>query len=130
MGITIALQRIRMTCVWLVWLCTVTAAGAAWAQFSAPTVDYYEACRSLGYIPGTFALRRCIALQQANDLDPWSAAPENVLDFSLPPPAPGQSEGLPGDLPAETYSQELLQSPPEKQLLGPDYRALGQGIYE
>jgi hypothetical protein len=111
-------------------LVLLSAAGAAWAQFSAPTVDYYEACRSLGYIPGTFALRRCIALQQANDLDPWSAAPENVLDFSLPPPAPGQSEGLPGDLPAETYSQELLQSPPEKQLLGPDYRALGQGIYE
>ncbi len=106
------------------------AGGAARAQLSAPSVDYYEACRSLGYIPGTFALRRCIALQQANDLDPWSAAPENVLDFDLPPAAPGQSEGLPGDLPAETYSDDLLKSAPEAQLLGPDYRALGQGIYE
>lgn len=111
-------------------LALLSAAGAVRAQVSAPTVDYYETCRGLGYIPGTFALRRCIALQQANDLDPWSAAPENVLDFDLPPAAPGQSEGLPGDLPAETYSDDLLKSPPEEQLLGPDYRALGQGIYE
>jgi hypothetical protein len=93
--------------------------------------DYYEICRQQGFLPGTTPMRRCIDAQRSIDLDPLNA----LSDYELTSPdgqeraAEGTPE-LPDEFPGARSARELLEGTPEDLLLGPDYRARGQGIYE
>lgn len=92
--------------------------------------DYYETCRKLGFIPGTTPMRRCIQIQRGNDLDPMSA----LSDYKLLPETSevlSPSAGVPdGNFSGADSSRTFLESSPEELLLGPDFRANSQGIYE
>jgi hypothetical protein len=107
----------------------LSAGGDTMAQTVAPG-GYYEICRRLGFIPNTTPHRRCITKQRDIDLDPLNY----LSEYDLIPPAAEQhqtpEEGLAGKLPGATSAEELLKSSPETLLLGPDYRAQGQGIFE
>ena len=80
------------------------------------------------------------------DMDPLSA----LTEYADNPPAPANVEptmrnratapvgrrvpaserGVVGNLPGARSADKLLDESPEALLLGPDYRAQGQGIYE
>ena len=112
-------------------LCLAAGSGAiAVAQTTPPQEEYYETCLRQGFLPGTTPMRRCILAQRAIDLDPLSA----LAEFQLTPPDPAQTRaadaGLEGEFPGARDAEEMLKSAPEALLIGPDYRAQGQGIYE
>lgn len=112
-------------------LCLAVAAGGALGQGTPPARgDYYEICRRLGFLPGTVPMRRCIDAQRSKDLDPLNA----LSDYDLTPPdgggAPAPEDDTSGEFPGARQAEDLLKSTPEGLLLGPDYRARGQGIYE
>ena len=64
------------------------------------------------------------------DLDPLDA----LSEYQLTLPGDGETRaaepGPAGEFPGARYAEDLLKSTPEGLLLGPDYRAQGQGIYE
>lgn len=100
------------------------------AQTPLPQDEYYETCRRLGFLPGTTPMRRCILAQRSIDLDPLNA----LSDYQLTQPGsaetPAPESGLDGEFPGARDAEQLLKDTPEGLLLGPDYRARGQGIYE
>jgi hypothetical protein len=102
--------------------------SGALAQGTPAHDAYYEICRRQGYLPGTRPMRRCIDAQRSIDLDPLSALGEYQL---TPPHADAAPDpDVEGDFPGAREAEALLKSDPETLLLGPDYRARGQGIYE
>lgn len=103
--------------------------GQAWAQ-SDSIGTYFETCKRLGNIPGTFPMRRCIEKQRAIDNDPLSALTQPTRPEPELRGMPILEEGLPGQLPGASSAEELLKSSPERLLLGPDDRPDGQSIYE
>lgn len=110
-------------------LCLAVAAGAALGQRTPAHDDYYEICRRQGFLPGTIPMRRCIMDRIGTDLDPLNA----LAEYQLTPPDTGETppEADPaGEFPGAIDAETLLKSTPEALLLGPDYRARGQGIYE
>ena len=114
-------------------LCAVIALPAVLqpmpACASSPS-DYFEICRRFGYLPGTWAMRRCIEAQRAADIDPLSGLRETPPKPTAPTSGPYLEESLPDKMPGAQSAEELLKSSPEHLLLGPDWRAPGQGIYE
>lgn len=113
----------------VLFLCFSAGAEAA-AQTPLPQDEYYETCRRLGFLPGTTPMRRCVLTQRSIDLDPLSALSEYQMTQpdSTEPLAP--ESGLVGEFPGARDAEKLLKDTPEGLLLGPDYRARGQGIYE
>jgi hypothetical protein len=111
-------------------LCLAAAAGGAMGQATPASGDYFEICRRQGYLYGTLPMRRCIDAQRGRDLDPLNALDE----YQLSPPDSGEDSttesDLTGEFPGARQAEALLKSTPERLLLGPDYRAQGQGIYE
>ena len=113
----------------MLFLC-FSAGAEAIAQTPLPYDEYYETCRRLGFLPGTTPMRRCILAQRSIDLDPLSA----LSDYQLTQPGsaetPALESGLDGEFPGARDAEKMLKETPEGLLLGPDYRARGQGIYE
>lgn len=119
----------RWFCTGVLLLCLVAGPGAA-AQSTPSHDEYFDICRRLGFLPGRAPMRRCILEQRSIDLDPLSA-----LDaYQLTPPDPAEQgaaePGPEGNFPGAQSAEELLKSTPDELLLGHDYRARGQGIYE
>ena len=110
-------------------LLALTGGGVPVAQ-NLPADEYFAICPRLGYLPGTPPMRRCIEHQRATDLDPLNALTEFDATGSgsarpaLPPAA------RPNPYPSDHSIDRLLEQSPESLLLGPDFRAPGQGIYE
>ena len=92
--------------------------------------DYYEICRKLGFIPGTTPMRRCIQIQRDNDLDPMNALSDYKLSPETSEALSPSAEVPDGNFSGAESSRKLLESSPEELLLGPDFRANSQGIYE
>ena len=101
------------------------------AQTSPSQADYYEICRKQGFIPGTTPMRRCISAQRSIDLDPLNALSD--YDLTVPDGQERATESpheFKDEFPGARSAKELLEATPEGLLLGPDFRAQGQGIYE
>lgn len=111
-------------------LCLAAAAGGAMGQATPESHDYFEICRQQGYLPGTIPMRRCIEAQRGTDLDPLNALSEYQLTAPDSDEDSTAESGLTGEFPGAREAEALLKSTPEGLLLGPDYRARGQGIYE
>ncbi len=104
-------------------------ATTTFAQMS-PSEDYYEICRKLGYYPKTTPMRDCIEAKRSNDLDPLNA----LIEYDLVPPSAQNIQssryGKGADFSGAQSPNDDVERTPEELLLGPDYRAPYQGIYE
>lgn len=124
-----SLTRSRCIPVGVLFLYLAVAAGAI-AQTTWAQDEYYQTCLRQGFLPGTTPMRRCILAQRSIDLDPLSALSEYQLTPPDPDETPAPESALKEEFPGARDAEQLLKDTPEGLLLGPDYRARGQGIYE
>ena len=75
-------------------------------------------------------MRRCIQEKRGNDLDPLNA----LVEYDLIPPAAHKPQSAGQEESAEFSGAkrpiDVLERTPEELLMGPEYRAPYQGIYE